>query len=52
MPDWIADWFLKIVTAGPAWILEEGSANYMLFRVLAGLMVVLLAVYLFVVRGK
>jgi hypothetical protein len=52
MLDWIADWFLKIFTAGPAWIFEEGSVKFTIFRAMAGLIVVVLIGFLIAVRRK
>jgi hypothetical protein len=52
MLDWIVDWFLKICTAVPAWILEEGTANFTLFRAMLGLMVVIFIIYLIAIRTK
>jgi hypothetical protein len=52
MNDWVVDWFLKIVTAGPAWIFEEGTLNFTLFRAMAGLMVIIFIIYLIAIFRK
>jgi hypothetical protein len=52
MLDWIVDWFLKIVTAGPAWLYEEGTANFTIFRAMMGVMILLLIAYLIAIRRK
>ncbi len=52
MLDRIADWFLKIVTAVPAWIIDEDTPNFVLFRVMLGFIVVLFVAYLFAIRRK
>jgi hypothetical protein len=52
MLDWIADWILKIATAGPAWIFEDGSVNFMLFRAIAAVMVIIFTLYLIAIFRK
>jgi hypothetical protein len=50
MFDWIIDPFFTLLKSIPALLTDEGSANFMLTRVMLGLLVVVLLIYLIAMR--
>jgi hypothetical protein len=45
MLEWIAEKIMAVVNWVPAWIVEEGSPNFMLIRGMFGLILIVLIVY-------
>jgi hypothetical protein len=50
MLDWIGEKILAIVTFIPALFISEHSPNYMLFRAMVGLLLIVLIVYVIAMR--
>jgi hypothetical protein len=50
MPHWISEQLLAIVTFVPALFVSETSPNFMLIRVMFGLLLIALVVYLIAMR--
>ena len=50
MLDWIGETILAIVTFIPALFISEHSPNYMLFRTMVGLLLIVLVVYIIAMR--
>jgi high-affinity Fe2+/Pb2+ permease len=50
MPHWISEQLLAIVTFVPALFVSEASPNFMLIRVMFGLLLIALVVYLIAMR--
>ncbi len=47
MLEWMIDGFFSLLKSIPAFITEEGSANFMLVRAMLGLLLVILIICLF-----
>jgi hypothetical protein len=47
MLDWMIDGFFALLKSIPAFITDEGSANYMLVRAMLGLLLLILVACLF-----
>ena len=50
MLDWIGEKILAIVTFIPALFISEHSPNFMLFRAMVGLLLIVLVVYVIAMR--
>jgi hypothetical protein len=50
MLDWVGEKFMSILTSVPALILAEDSPNFMLFRAMCGLLLIVLIAYILALR--
>jgi hypothetical protein len=50
MLDWVSETILAIVTFIPALFISEHSPNFMLFRTMVGLLLIVLVVYVIAMR--